>query len=210
MKKNLTLLLGLCALGLPVAAYAQSNVQPDTRDTNTTTTTYNESRTTERYGDWSGFVGPRAGDREFTLGGSGLSNKDMDSSSGGIGASFGFYMNDTLLLSVRQTVNYVNPSGPGDSSYIGSTRVALDQHILVSESGRLRPFVGVNFGGVYGDDVTNTFVAGLEAGVKYYVQQRTFLYGMADYAWAFRSSSGATDNFNNGGFQWSLGVGFNF
>lgn len=203
MKKNLIILLGLCALGLPVAAQAQAQTQE------TTTTTYRENRMNERYGDWTGFVGPSAGDREFTLGGSGLSNKDMDSSSGGIGAAFGVYLNDTLLLSIRQTVNYVNPSG-GDSSYIGSTRLALDQHVLVSRSGRLRPFVGVNFGGVYGDEVTNTFLAGIETGVKFYVQPRTFLYGMVDYAWAFRDSDAAADNFNDGGFQWSLGVGFNF
>jgi hypothetical protein len=207
MKNKLMILPALCALGLPVVANAQATGSPARGDT--TNTTYREDRMNERYGDWSGFTGPRAGEWEFTLGGSGLSNKDMDNSSGGVGASLGLYMTDTLLLSVRQTVNYANPSS-GDAGYIGSTRVALDQHVLLSDSGRLRPFVGVNFGGVYGDNVTNTFVAGIEAGLKFYVQERTFLYGLADYAWSFRNSDDADENFNDGGFQWSVGVGFNF
>lgn len=205
MKKHLLILPALFALGLPLASQAQSTGSP-ARNQQNTTTYNNEDRMNERYGDWGGF-GPRAGDWEFTLGGSGLSNKDMDSSSGGVGASVGVYLNDTLLLSVRQTVNYVNPNG-GGSSYVGSTRVALDQHIFAS--GRLRPFVGVNFGGIYGEDVTNTFLAGLEVGAKFYVQERTFLYALVDYAWAFRDSNNAADNFDDGGFQWSVGVGFNF
>jgi hypothetical protein len=210
MKTNLLIPLGLCVLGLPAFSLAQTNVSPGQPGAAATdSVAVREDRLNERYGDWNGFAGPRAGEREFTLGGSGLSNKDLDSSSGGVGASLGFYLNDTLMLAVRQTVNYANPSG-GDSSYIGSTRVALDQHILASPSGRFRPFVGVNFGGVYGEDVTNTFAAGIEAGAKFYVQQRTFLYAMADYAWAFRNSDDATENFEDGGFQWSVGVGFNF
>jgi len=212
MKKNLYLTLALCLLGIPLHAQTQvgtpSNSAPmTTLDRGTpATTNYEQERVNERYGEWSDF-GPRAGSWEFTLGGSGLSNKDMDSSVGGVAASVGLYLNDMLLLAVRQNVNYTNSSG-SDSSYIGSTRIALDQHILAT--GRLRPFVGVNFGGVYGEDVTNTFVAGIEAGLKFYVQERTFLYGLADYAWAFRDSDAATDNFKDGGFQWSLGVGFNF
>lgn len=204
MKKNLILTLALCLPGMALHAQTQGGTAPNAApmaapDRGTpATTNYQQDRVNERYGDWNDF-GPRAGAWEFTLGGSGLSNKDMDSSAGGVAASVGLYLNDTLLLAVRQNVNYINSSG-ADSSFISSTRIALDQHILAS--GRLRPFVGVNFGGVYGEDVTNTFVAGIEAGVKFYVQERTFLYGIADYAWAFRDSDAATDNFNDGGFQW--------
>ncbi len=197
--KTTSLMLGLAALALPLGLFAQgtgANPQP----------TYSETRATERYGAWNDSGAARAGDREFTLGGSGISNKDLDNSSGGVGASLGFYLNDTLMFGVRQTINYANPSGD-DASYIGSTRLALDQHLL---TGRVRPFVGVNFGGVYGEDVTDTFVAGVETGLKFYVQERTFLYGLVDYAWAFRDSSDADDNFDDGGFQWSVGVGFNF
>jgi hypothetical protein len=74
----------------------------------------------------------------------------------------------------------------------------------------VRPFVGVNFGGVYGDDVNETWLAGLEVGAKFYVQQRTFIFVMVDYGWAFEDSEDADDTFSDGGYTWSVGLGMNF
>ena len=59
--------------------------------------------------------------------------------------------------------------------------------------GPLRPFVGVNVGGVYGDRVSDTFAAGLEAGAKFYVQPRTFVYAMVEYGWFFEDSDDVDD-----------------
>ncbi len=218
--KTPTLLVSLLALATSPELSAQSATTPGYPDpgdpvAQSATPRYDNrsdtrsgTTTTERYGDWrASFEGPRAGDREFILTGSGLSNKDMDDSSGGIGASLGFYLNDTLELVVRQSVNYAN-SNDDDANWFASTRVALDQHIFVS--GRFLPFVGVNFGGVYGEDVEETFVAGIEGGLKFYVLPQTFLFGMMDYAWAFDDSDDAEDNFSDGGFTWTVGVGFNF
>ncbi|MEN9840463.1 MAG: hypothetical protein RL376_263, partial [Verrucomicrobiota bacterium] len=73
---------------------------------------------------------------------------------------------------------------------------------------RLRPFVGVNFGGLYGDTTNDTWAAGLEGGVKFYVQPTTFLFALVNYAWTFDNGNKATDNFNDGAFLWSVGVGF--
>lgn len=218
--KTSTLTAGLLTLATLPAVFAQPTPTPGYSDpvnpgASTATPRYDsrsdtrsDATTTERYGDWrASFEGPRAGDREFILTGSGLSNKDMDESSGGVGASLGFYLNDTLELVVRQSVNYANSQGD-DANWFGSTRVALDQHVFVS--GRFLPFVGVNFGGVYGEDVEETFVAGIEGGLKFYVLPQTFLFAMMDYAWAFEDSDEAEDNFSDGGFTWTVGVGFNF
>lgn len=165
------------------------------------------TRRDEMRADWTDFTGAREGEFEFTLGGGGVSSRKLDSSNGGVTASLGYYINDTLEVVGRQTINYFNPSG-GDSGWGGSTRVALDKHLF--EPGRFRPFVGVNFGAVYGDGTNDSLVAGLETGVKYYVQPRTFIFALVDYAWTFKDSDDATDNFSDGGFQWTLGVGFNF
>ncbi len=148
--------------------------------------------------------GARAGDWEFTLGGGGASNTDMDSSGGGVSASAGYYFSDTLELSVRQTTNYSN--GAGDAQYDGSTFVALDHHF---GSGRLRPFVGVNVGAVYGENTSDSWAAGLEGGLKFYVQPRTFLFALVNYAWTFEDASDADDTFSDGGLLWTVGVGFN-
>lgn len=172
----------LLPLVLPICLFAQAAPAPETE------------------------FGAQAGNFEFTLGGSGVANHDVDSSNGGIAASLGYYLNDTLAVSVRQTVDYADFDS-GDSGWVGSTRVALDQHL---GSGRLRPFLGVNAGGIYGDDVNDAFVAGLEGGLKFYVQSRTFLFALVDYSWSFDDSDDADDNFDDGGFGWTVGVGFNF
>lgn len=155
-----------------------------------------------------GDVGVRtAGEHEFSLGGNGASNRDFDDSLGGVSFSYGWYTTPTQLISIRQSINYSNPNNSGQS-WNGSTRVAFDQHF--ASRGALRPFVGVNVGGVYGDGVRDTFAAGLEAGAKYYVQPRTFLYAMAEYGWFFRRARNLDDRFDDGQFNWSVGVGFNF
>jgi hypothetical protein len=149
----------------------------------------------------------RAGEREFTLGGAGAVNKDFDESLGGVNFSFGSYLNETQAIVVRQSINYANPNR-GGQTWNGSTRIAFDQHLAAR--GALRPFVGVNIGGVYGDAVRDTFAAGLEGGAKFYVQPRTFIYAIAEYGWFFRRARSLDDRFDEGQFNWGVGIGFNF
>lgn len=156
----------------------------------------------------SGEIGVRrAGEREFTIGGSGATNKDFDDSFGGVNFAYGWYTSETQEWVIRQSINYSNPNN-GGQAWNGSTRLAFDQHFAAH--GALRPFVGANFGGVYGDRVRDTFAAGLEAGAKYYVQPRTFVYAMAEYNWFFRRARNVDNSFSDGLFNWSVGVGFNF
>lgn len=193
MKTTLTSLLSVALLAAPLGLVAQ--------------TTTGENRPARYAAGDAAEYGPRMGDREMTIGGSGLTNKDLDNSSGGVNASFGWYLSDTTEVVVRQTVNYVN-SDVGSSSWAGSTRLALDQHLMAR--GALRPFVGVNFGGVYGDDTNETWIAGIEGGAKFYLQPRTFVFALLDYGWSFDDGDDADDTFSDGGFTWSLGLGFNF
>jgi hypothetical protein len=151
--------------------------------------------------------GPDVRSREFTLGGAGAFNKDLNDSFGGVNFSFGIYTTPMIEWSLRQSILYANPS-PGGTDWNGSTRIAFDYHIAPRD--RLHPFVGANFGGIYGDSVRDTFAAGLETGAKFYVQQRTFIFGVLEYAWAFSRASRLDNNFSEGQFNWSTGIGFNF
>lgn len=183
MKLQSKLLVSLLIAALPIGAFAQTAA-------------------TANYG-------PRAGSSEFTLGGAGGSNKNFNDSFGGANFSYGYYFNDTQELSIRQTVNYSNPDIPGArQEWNGATRLAFDQHFAMS--GPWRPFVGVNLGGAYGKSVTDTWAAGIEAGVKYYVLPTTFVYVTPEYNWFFRHASGLNHRFNDGQFNWSVGVGFDF
>jgi hypothetical protein len=148
-----------------------------------------------------------AGERELTLGGAGVSNKDFDESLGGVSGSFGQYLNETQEVVLRQTINYANPDR-GRQRWNGATRVAFDQHFAAH--GAIRPFVGANFGGVYGDSVRDTWAAGIEGGAKLYVQPRTFVYAIVEYGWFFSRARAIDDRFSDGAFNWGVGIGFNF
>jgi hypothetical protein len=204
MKTKAQLLPALALLALPLGLVAQTNQTTPANQSTPSNTAIGNTTVTERYGSYDG---PRAGDMEFTITGTGFSNKDMDNSGGGVTFAVGSYLNDSgLELVVRQSIQYANTED--DSGvWVGATRLALDQHLFVR--GSVHPFVGVNFGGIYGD-VDETFIGGIEVGVKWYVQPRTFIFAMVDYAWTFDDTDDADDAFEEGGYQWSIGVGFNF
>jgi hypothetical protein len=149
----------------------------------------------------------RAGEREFTIGGAGAADRNLRNSYGGANFSYGWYASENALWVIRQSLNYSDQRRQR-SQWNGSTRVAYDHHFGAATA--WRPFVGANFGGVYGDNVRDTFAAGLEGGVKFYVQPRTFVYGMAEYGWFFRRARALDNQFRSGQFNWGIGLGYNF
>jgi len=153
----------------------------------------------------NGGFGPAKGDREFTLSGAGTSNKDFDRGSLGLAASFGWYLTDNMEVSIRQGVNYADLAN--DNMWNGSTRIAADYHW---DLGKWRPLVGLQIGGIYGDGVSDTGIAGPEVGIKYYAKPDTFVYFQEEYQFFFKQADEINDNFDDGAFVHTFGVGFNF
>jgi hypothetical protein len=83
----------------------------------------------------------------------------------------------------------------------------LDYHI---DAGRLRPFVGISGGGIYGDVLVDSFAAGFEGGLKYFVQRKAFVFGLVEYHWLFNDASEVTSNVEEGAFSYTIGIGLNF
>ncbi|MDR5866211.1 hypothetical protein [Halomonas koreensis] len=156
-----------------------------------------------------GTVGPQAGDNEFTLSGTGSSDKDFDNSSFGASVDYGWYLSRSTLVGVRQSVNFADVEGEGisDDFWNGSTRGFADYHFGL---GAARPFVGASLGAIYGDGVKDTGVAGLETGLKYYVLPTTFIQARAEYQFLFEDSDSAEDNFDDGVWAYTFGMGVNF
>lgn len=154
-------------------------------------------------------VGPEAGDREFTLSGTGSSDSDFDSTSAGITGDYGWFHNDTLSWGVRQSINYASVEGANltDDYWNGSTRGYVNQHFMTE---KFRPFIGASLGAVYGDGVKDGGFAGLELGKKYYVLPSTFIISRVEYQWFFESSSDVDDSFDDGAFAYTVGIGYNF
>jgi hypothetical protein len=149
---------------------------------------------------------PATGEQEVTLSGAGSSDKDFDSSIVNVQGSWGQYLSEASIWGVRQTINISDTEG-NDTQFDGSTRLFFDYQF---GTGNGRPFIGVSLGGLYGESVEESFMAGPEIGFKYWVQDKTFITAMAEYQFLFESGSEADDRFDDGAFFYSLGIGYNF
>lgn len=150
--------------------------------------------------------GARAGSSEITLSGTGSNNNDFDSGSFGITGSYGYFFTNALELSVRQSFNW-SGAEDADDNWNATTRIAADYHF--NTSGRFRPFIGANVGYIYGDNVNETGTIGPEVGIKYFVNDTTFVLVQTEYQWFFDSGD-VGDAFDDGAFQHTVGLGFIF
>lgn len=158
----------------------------------------------------SSSVGPDRGDKEFSLSGTGSSDRNLDSGSFGVSGDLGWYLSDDLVAGVRQSINYASIEGADieDDFWNGSTRGYLNYQFL---NDRARPFVGGSLGGIYGDGVKDSAFAGLETGLKYYVRPKTYFIGRVEYQFFFSDSDDASDAFqDDGAWAYTVGLGYNF
>lgn len=153
-----------------------------------------------------GMAAPSAGDNEITLSGAGTSDKDFDNNGISFQGSWGQYLSESSLWGIRQSVGISDSEGES-TDFTGSTRAFYDYHF---GSGKLKPFVGASLGGIYGDGVDDSFTAGPEVGLKYWVKDDVFITGLMEYQFLFKNSDGASDNYDDGAIFYSVGVGFNY
>lgn len=152
------------------------------------------------------YAGPDAGDKSFTLSGTGSSDKNFDGNAFGVSGELGWYTSERWLWGIRQSVNGVAGDKVNDA-WNGSTRGFVD---LNFGSGDARPYIGANLGGIYGQAVKDTGQAGLEAGLRWFVKDKTFIHAGVEYSFLFDSSNDIDNKFDDGAFFYNLGVGFNF
>src|SRR5665213_3896203 len=84
---------------------------------------------------------------ELELGGTGANGPNFDGFSAAVDGSLGYYFNDNLEISLRQSFAY---SDVAATSWDASTRIAVDYHFILGDQGQWQPFVGANLGYVYG------------------------------------------------------------
>lgn len=148
---------------------------------------------------------PTKGDRLFTLAGSGSSDTDFDNNTASVSFDLGKFYSTSTAFGLRQSIGFADTND--NSSWSGASRFFGDYHF---NAGDWRPFVGANLGGIYGDDVDETFFAGPELGVKYYVLPKTYITVQTEYQIFFDNTDEAESNFDDGAWAYSAGIGFNF
>lgn len=125
--------------------------------------------------------------------------------------SFGYYFNDVVELSIRQSAAYNDIGGVG---WNASTRVSIDWNFPLGDTGAFTPFIGVNGGYAYGTHGLHNWEAAPEAGLKYYINGSTFIFGSIEYQFFVDQHSSNTNTFSNrlskGEFIYGLGIGVRF
>lgn len=149
---------------------------------------------------------PEAGDREVTINGSGTSSNDLDNNNLSVSGSLGKFITDSSEWGVRQLIGFTNSSNT-DSRFSGATRLFYDWHY---DADAWQPYVGASLGYIYGEDTHETFSAGPEAGVKYYVKDKTFVNVGLEYQFLFDDSSDIDNTYDDGAIFYNIGMGYNF
>lgn len=144
------------------------------------------------------------GDKVLSLGGSGASDNEFADNIFSFEGSLGYFFTDNFEGEIRQGLSYNNTIGD-DNRWSAATRAVLDYHF---DMGRWWPFVGASLGYIYGDAVSDTWVAGPEAGVRYFVNETTFILGLVEYEFFFDNADEADDAFDDGRFVYTLAIGF--
>ena len=143
--------------------------------------------------------GPHAGNYEATLTGTGQSNDDFDKSNFGVTGSVGYYYTKNWLFSIKQGLQ---ANDNGNNTLISGRTIF--QGAYQFDMGKWQPYVGLNVGGVYGAGVHDKALFGPEVGIKYFVNESTFLFGNIAYEVPIDECC------NNGNVPYSVGVGFDF
>jgi len=137
------------------------------------------------------------GNWSLELSGQGSNDKDFETGSAAVNVDLGYFMTKELAAGVRQSAVW----GDGGSAWSGITTVFADWHFDLD---RWQPYVGANIGYSYGsgENTDDSWIAGPEGGVKYFVNSTTFIDLRATYEFDLE------EGFDGGGFTYGLGIGF--
>jgi hypothetical protein len=134
------------------------------------------------------------GNWAMTLSGGGNSSKEFKDSSFSLNISPSYFVTDNVELGLRQTGAY-NGGFQGQSLGFADFDFSLGSKSFV-------PFAGANIGYSYGHNVDDSWAAGPEAGLKYFVNDTTYLYGLIAYEFNLK------DSINKGSWLYNVGIGF--
>ena len=138
-----------------------------------------------------------AGNWELKLAATGANDQDFNGGTASGAGSLGYFLSKELEVGVRQAAGWSDLGG--GSNWQGDTRAFVDWHF---DMDRWQPYVGGFIGYIYGDGVEDSWVAGPEIGVKYFVNSTTFIDVNAAYAFNLQ------EGIDEGSFFYGLGIGF--
>lgn len=149
-------------------------------------------------------VGAQAED--ITVQGSILANNgpDFDGFTLALQGQVEYFVTDAIGVRLTQTIGYTDVAVAG-SALNGSTGIGASWNFNIDQ---WVPYVACNIGYVYGDNIADSFYLAPEAGVKWYANETTFVFGSVAYQWFFDSDDSVTGSASDGQFLYTVGIGF--
>jgi outer membrane protein W len=127
--------------------------------------------------------------------------------------SYGYFFTPNIEVGVRQTLTYNFNNSQTDDTWQASTVPFVNYQFRgLSAEDRFQPFVGAFIGATYNDkDTTGTI--GPQLGVKYFVNDSTFVVARYSYGWLFNDitlgdSGPFGDNKSSGNHAVNVGLGY--
>lgn len=129
-----------------------------------------------------------------------------DNGSLNVDLSYGYYLTPGWQLGLRQAINSTFIDD-GHDFWLASTAPFINYHFRLTDI--IVPYLGGFIGLVWNDrDATGTI--GPQAGVKFFVHDRTFLNLGYRYEFFFNRIEAIDDNTSRGNHVFNLGIGFNW
>lgn len=150
-------------------------------------------------------AGYKQGEQDFQIGGSGSSDKEFDNTVFSTEISYSYFVMENLGVFIRQGIGVADTAGGSD--WNGSTRAGADYYFDLNE---WQPYAGVSIGYLYGDNTQESFIAGPEIGVKFFVNDTTYINLGAEYQFVFEDPDDSENAIDDGRWTYVLGVGFKF
>jgi len=119
----------------------------------------------------------------------------FDTFNAGITTQPGYFLTKELQIGLRNSVNWSD----GGSFRNGNIAAYADYHF---DMDRWQPYLGANIGYAYGDEIEDTWIAGPEGGIKYFVNSTTYIDGFITYEWSLNNGPDA------GAYFYGIGIGF--
>jgi hypothetical protein len=157
-------------------------------------------------GDRPVIAGPTEGASEAQISAGFFHAQGSDSGNLNVDLSYGYYLTPGWQLGIRQALNY-SFIDDGRDFWIASTTPFINYHFRLTDI--IVPYLGGFIGLVWNDrDATGTI--GPQAGVKFFVHDRTFLNLGYRYEFFFNRFKAIGDNSSRGNHVLNLGVGFSW
>lgn len=145
----------------------------------------------------------KAGQWDFSLGGGGVSDNDIETGSANVTFLVGYFISKELEVGLIQGWSYVDVDV--DTAWSANTSLFGAFHFDLNA---VQPFIGPVLGyGGYGDNAAqDEWYYGVLGGVKWYVKPEVYIYGSVQYQRFFDE----LDDGSEGAFQYNIGIGFVF